>query len=42
MSQVDDDIVSNLSENHTLIEVALSRVTRRTESTVLPRLSTAR
>ena len=30
MSQVDDDIVSNLSDNPTLAEVALSRVTRRT------------
>jgi uncharacterized protein len=29
MSQVDDDIVSNLSDNPTLAEVALSRVTRR-------------
>jgi secreted PhoX family phosphatase len=30
MSQVDDDIVSNRSENPTLADVALSRVTRRT------------
>jgi secreted PhoX family phosphatase len=30
MSQVDDDIVSNFSDNPTLIDIALSRVTRRT------------
>jgi hypothetical protein len=30
MSQVDDDIVSNRSDNPTLIDVALSGITRRT------------
>jgi uncharacterized protein len=30
MSQVDDDIVSNRSDNPTLIDVALGRITRRT------------
>ncbi len=30
MSQVDDDIVSNFSDNPTLTEVALSRISRRT------------